>query len=328
MKVVFRVDASQSIGTGHVLRCLALAENLSCGGSDVRFVCQQQPGDMRAEIRKAGFPVLDTVAVDEGSLAWLVVDHYELDRGFESKVRSRAQKILVIDDLADRCHDCDLLLDQNLYPDMKSRYSGLLPEGARTLLGPKYALLRPEFPEARQRARRGNELRRVLVFFGGSDPTSETAKTLRAIIRLNRPDISFDVLVGLTNPNKDELRELAGGIPNVTLLDHTDRFSDLMCRSDFAIGAGGATSWERCCLGLPSIVISVARNQEQISQALADNGYQIYLGTADEVTVETIVNAIQHCIANFQKMIAMGQSGMELVDGLGAARVAAAMKSL
>jgi UDP-2,4-diacetamido-2,4,6-trideoxy-beta-L-altropyranose hydrolase len=171
-------------------------------------------------------------------------------------------------------------------------------------------------------------LQRVFVFFGGSDPTNETMKVLRAISELNVEDFAVDVLVGLSNPYRSEIERFASKLPGVVLRQYTDQISELMLGADLAIGAGGATSWERCCLGLPSITIAVADNQELLSQTLANHGYQHYLGPSRNVTLEAIANAIENSVHRFADTVAMGLNCMSLVDGNGADRVVAAMRGL
>ena len=328
MKVIFRVDASREIGTGHVVRCLTLADKLREFDCDITFMSRELPGNMNAEIEQARFPVRREEALGESEWDWLVIDRYHLDRNYEASARLSAKRILVIDDLANRAHDCDLLLDQNLYDDMKTRYSGLVPGNCQTLTGPRYSLLRTEFSEARLQVSRGDELRRLLVFFGGSDPTNETMKVMKAIGKFDRAGLAVDVLVGLSNPFCEELEAIVQLVPNVALHKFTNRISELMLKADLAIGGGGATSWERCCLGLPSVTIAIAENQVELSQALADNGYQIYLGESESVTEKTVIDALDRCIFDFSGMAAMGRKGMELVDGKGADRVVSAMRSI
>ncbi len=328
MKVVFRADASTAIGTGHVFRCLTLAEKMRKYDFEVAFICRKLPGDMIAEIERLNFPVYSEDQIGEMKCDWFVVDHYDLDYNFESSVRSIARSIMVIDDLANRVHDCEVLLDQNLYDDMETRYLNLVPENSNVLAGPHFALLRPEFADARLRVQRSNHLQRIFVFFGGSDPTNETMKVLRAISELKAKDLAVDVLVGLSNPNRKEIELFVSELPGVVLRQYTERISELMLRADLAIGAGGATSWERCCLGLPSITIAVAENQELLSQTLANHGYQFYLGVSNEVTEELIVDAIENSLARFSDTVAMGLNSMTLVDGNGTDRVLSAMRCL
>ncbi|MFH1884106.1 MAG: UDP-2,4-diacetamido-2,4,6-trideoxy-beta-L-altropyranose hydrolase, partial [Planctomycetota bacterium] len=227
---IIRADASGQIGTGHVMRCLTLADELRGRGAEVIFVCREFAGNLCGYIEEKGYIVhrlpvsndqehdfesnlkhaswlgadwqTDARQVEEvfkdldTHLDWLVVDHYALDEKWEGYLRPYVKKIMVIDDLADRAHDCDLLMDQNFHENLESRYDGLVPPGCIKLLGPKYAALRPEFREVRKNLRkRDGHVKRIMIFFGGSDPTNETAKTLEAMYMLNRPDVAVDVVV-------------------------------------------------------------------------------------------------------------------------------------
>lgn len=220
MKVAFRADASVGIGSGHVMRCLTLAGELKEAGAQIIFICRECEGNLCDLIEKQGIPVarisgeLQSWEADAfqslealkkyGKADWLVVDHYSLDHRWEAGIRNAAEKIMVIDDLADRIHDNDLLLDQNLYEDLENRYNGLAPPHCIKLLGPRYALLRPEFRKARASLRkRDGIIRRILVSFGGSDPSNETAKALEAIGLLGKPEIAVDVVVGSSNPHRE-----------------------------------------------------------------------------------------------------------------------------
>ena len=287
MRVVFRVDSSLDIGTGHVMRCLTLGERLKESGIAVTFICRDLPGNLSGYIESRGFAVqrlpapstltaagLSThnygawlgvhwqddaaqtaeLLAQSGAVDWLVVDHYALDAGWERRLRPLVQKIMAIDDLANRTHDCDLVLDQNFYLDLEDRYDRLVPTQCVKLLGPRYALLRPEFRQARKNLReRDGQVKRILVFFGGSDAGNETAKALEAIRLLNRPEIAVDVVVGGINPHRRQIEELCAGWPATTCHCQVNNMAELMAGADLAIGAGGTTTWERCCLGLPSV---------------------------------------------------------------------------
>lgn len=330
MKVVIRADASSELGTGHAVRCLTLATSLRRFGAEVAFACQAQPGDMIAHVVAAGFAVLDPQQPLSCDADWLVVDHYALDRAYESPMRAQARKIFAIDDLANRSHDCDLLLDQNLYADMNERYRRLVPVRAKLLLGPGYALLRPEFVAARKRVQWRPKLKRLLVFFGGSDTTNETLKTLRALRRLqgSLAGVQTDVLIGRANVNGPQIVDYARSMRGVAVLNHTDNISELMLQAGLAIGAGGTTSWERCCLGLPALVIAVADNQVALSRALDDAGCQRYLGAHDHVSEEMLTAEVASAIDGYAQLRAMGERGRELVDGQGTDRVVAVLRSL
>jgi UDP-2,4-diacetamido-2,4,6-trideoxy-beta-L-altropyranose hydrolase len=349
--VAIRCDASIQVGSGHVMRCLTLANELGDRGAEVSFICREHPGNLFVQIEAAGFRLFrlpfaeasdsklahaswlgETQAVDArqtaaalqelGEVDWLIVDHYALDAEWESAMRAYAKQIMVIDDLADRKHDCDVLLDQNFYKDMDVRYEGLLPPHCRKLLGPKYALLRPEFREARSKLReRDGSIRRVFVFFGGSDPTNETGKALRAIQSLGRTDIAVDVVVGAGNPHLEEIARLCEAMPQAALHRQISNMAELMANADLAVGAGGSTSWERCCLGLPTIVVSIAENQHMIAKNLAVTGAIGYLGASRAVTVNRVSEEMGRLSSSPECLLAMSQSGLAIVDGAGVSRV-------
>ncbi|MFQ5787183.1 MAG: UDP-2,4-diacetamido-2,4,6-trideoxy-beta-L-altropyranose hydrolase, partial [Thermodesulfobacteriota bacterium] len=228
----FRTDASFSIGTGHVMRCLTLANELSQKGATIKFICREEPGHMINHIEEQGYQVyrlpsgidLETdLKLSKGYLEkhsrpidWLVVDHYDMDIRWESCMRQSVHKIMVIDDMINRVHDCDILLNQN-YGFFEEQYQGLVPNHCIQLLGPKYALLRPQFRKVLENLReRDGEVKRILVFMGGADPTNQTCKVLRAIKKLNSPDITVDTVIGASNPNRGEVERLSSEIPNAS----------------------------------------------------------------------------------------------------------------
>lgn len=309
MKVLIRCDASTRIGSGHVIRCLTLADGLARKGARVVFACLRQPGDLTQLIEQRGYEVhhlgdgllsweddaerTATLAADCGGVSWLVVDHYRLDARFESRLQQQGLRILVLDDLADRHHDCDLLLDQNLCRDMEHRYDGLLPAACRTLLGPSYALLRPEFLQARRELQeRKGDFKRLLISFGGADPTNETAKTLVALGFLGNHGLLLDVVVGASNPHAISLQADCAALPGCSFHTQIDTMAAIMSRADLAVGSGGATTWERCFLGLPSLVVVVARNQLLLTEAVTAAGAAWNLGWHSEVSPMTIADQI------------------------------------
>lgn len=325
MKVVIRTDASIEIGTGHVMRCLTLAKQLSNKGATVIFVCRKLLGDSISFIEKEGFTVVSLPSeVEEGINGWLrdaedtqvilkelnqkidvlIADHYGLDIRWETKMRAYVNKIMVIDDLADRPHDCDLLLDQNYYLDMDLRYSNLLPDTCIQLLGPDYVLLREEFlnVDASQVQRTG-EINSILIFYGGSDPTGETLKALKAIRDLDVAEIN--VVVGAANPRKDQVEQLCNELPNTYYYCEVNNMAQLMQKADLAIGAGGATTWERCYLSLPSLVTTVAPNQLKLTTDMESTGTLINLGYYDEVTESQITQTLNRLLKQPQEIIGM-----------------------
>jgi UDP-2,4-diacetamido-2,4,6-trideoxy-beta-L-altropyranose hydrolase len=233
---------------------------------------------------------------------WLIVDHYAIDARWERTLRPLCRKLMVIDDLADRVHDCDLLLDQNYYRNQNQRYVGLLTEQCRTLLGPGYVLLRPQFAETKKMYKeRDGIVRRILVFFGGSDPTNLTGTVLSALQQLNKLEISVDVVVGLTNPNQKEIRALCDNLPNVNLYCNVSNMAALILKADLGIGAGGSAMWERCFLGLPTITVVSAENQLHTTEDVADIGAIEYLGRSGLLAPNDYAVAIAKAIANPQR---------------------------
>jgi UDP-2,4-diacetamido-2,4,6-trideoxy-beta-L-altropyranose hydrolase len=250
------------------------------------------------------------------------VDHYALDAEWETAMRVCAKQVMAIDDLADRKHDCDVLLDQNYYSDLESRYTNLVPKHCKQLLGPKYALLRQEFaPARRERKIRDGKVERIFLFFGGSDLANETGKAIRAIRSLGRESLAVDVVVGEANPHYAEVASLCAELPGVTLYRQVGNIAELMASADLAIGAGGSTTWERCALGLPSIVVSLAENQVAIAEGVHQMGAQIYLGASGEVTPVVIADQIEQLLRNPQMLVSMSEKAQQLVDPDGARRV-------
>lgn len=355
-RVVFRVDGSIEMGLGHLTRCMTLARALADEGASIFFVLRSHAAGLRRLIEGEGHSVLlladpegsprvpaaegtahahwlptawhedakQTLdAIDRiGAIDWIVVDHYALDARWERAVRMRAPRILAIDDLADRSHDCDVMLDQNLVPDMENRYRGLLPAACTVLLGPHYALLRPEFAEQRRLlAGRSGRFDRIFVCYGGSDPGNETAKALAAIMGLVGHAFSVDVVVGASNPHVDSVAALCEALPGAVLHRGANNIAELMARADLAIGAGGVMCWERCCLGLPTLAVEIAANQASALTALAAAGALLHLGPAASVTEAAIARELDSLRRNAERLRRMGEAAQALVDGGGAQRV-------
>lgn len=349
-RYAFRADASADIGIGHVMRCLTLARRLRERGGEVRFISRVLPDTYRDEILRYGCSIAmlppasrpaDTAAGPAHSAwlgahwendgaqtaaaieAWggadvLVIDHYAIDRRWESLLRPHAKLICVIDDLADRPHDCDVLLDQNLVADPAGRYRGLLPTACRSFLGPGHAPLRPEFHAARAKLRqRDGKIRRIFVFYGGADPNDLTGRTLDALAPRLGPELEADVVVGAINPHIEALRERCAAIPHVSLHVQPGNMAELMAAADLAFGACGTASWERCLLGLPTIVMILANNQEAPTQGLVEAGAVINLGYADKVAITDIVAAFDHLAADPTRCRAMSTAAMALMEATG-----------
>ena len=348
-RIAFRTDANSEIGTGHFMRCLTLADELKKHDAETCFVTRKLPAHLIQMLQERGIdlyelPVGDAEKTDELShakwlktsqhqdaiqtlemlgkskLDWLVVDHYAIDQRWEKKLRKLANRILVIDDLADRQHDCDLLLDQNFYQEMDTRYIGKVPQNCKLLLGPTYALLREEFREARMSVKpRTGEIKKVLVFFGGVDIENLTTMALKALIVLNL-DLQVDVVIGRGHPHIQEIEVLCK-LHNFSCHIQTKHMAVLMARADLAIGAGGSSNWERCCLGLPSIVIATAKNQIFISKELNTLNACIYLGWFENVNSVMLQNTIISLIYSSSTLRSISNKAIALVDGNGAINV-------
>ncbi|WP_239618834.1 UDP-2,4-diacetamido-2,4,6-trideoxy-beta-L-altropyranose hydrolase [Cohnella mopanensis] len=340
MRIVIRTDASIHIGTGHVMRCLTLADRLK-QHADVAFICRKLEGDLIAYIHSRGYSVHAISCHDERweedarqtiaylyeqrmKASWLIVDHYGLDARYEAVVRPHVQNIMVIDDLANRPHRCDLLLDQNLYDHAEQRYSKLVEQDTSLRLGPQYALLRPEFAAARSGINRSDEVTNLLISFGGADHTGETTKTLQALRQLKElwpGKLRAKVLMGKINAQAGRIRALCKELDNVQCLDHTENMAELMQEADLAIGSGGTTTWERCCLGLPSLVIMTADNQVELSEYAAKSGLIVLLGYSADVKSDHIRDTVLEFMQNPEFRSTMSMRGGNLVDGLGAERM-------
>ncbi|SER76075.1 UDP-2,4-diacetamido-2,4,6-trideoxy-beta-L-altropyranose hydrolase [Gracilibacillus ureilyticus] len=295
--MIFRTDASTEIGTGHVMRCLVLANDLRKFGAKVAFICRKLPGNFFSKITEAGFPVFevgdDKHAAETRQLLqscektdWLIVDHYELDYLWEEEVKPFVKNMMVIDDLANRRHDCDVLLDQNHVANRMNRYDQLVPEDAVQLLGVQYLLLRNEFRQTAPIVKQNQSVRNVLISFGGSDPTNETMKALTAAASI--PDIKVDVVIGKANPHVREVKAFCHYKPFFHLHHNIDYVAELMAKADIAIGAGGTTTWERIYMLLPTLTVETAANQAEILAMVAKEGLVCHLGKSEQVTAETI----------------------------------------
>lgn len=357
MNIIFRADASLSIGTGHVMRCLTLARALHAQGATCRFVTRALPGHLAAQIEAAGFgvtllpaptgPAPDTppahaawAGVDWATDAaetratlgnrpdWLVMDHYAFDARWQRAVRTEGTKLMVIDDLADRPHDCDLLLDQNLGHKARD-YEKLVPEHCTCLTGPRHALLRPEFAQARASAladRAGRGLRHLLITMGGVDPLDATSQVLRALQGADLPgDLRITVVMGPRAPALEHVRALARELPRPTevAVDVND-MADLMASADLAIGAAGSTTWERCALGLPTIIVQIADNQAGIARALSDAGGALNPGP---LNAPKFAQNLQAALAEAPSQLGVMTARVaDICDGDGTARVVAALQ--
>jgi UDP-2,4-diacetamido-2,4,6-trideoxy-beta-L-altropyranose hydrolase len=322
------------------MRCLTLAEELRNAGSSITFVCRDLPGNLLKVICDREYQVAvlrgvsppwsdkpgegwqqdlkETISAlqPHAPFDWIVVDHYQIERQWESSARAVGRRIMVIDDLANRPHDCDLLLDQNYYRDAGIRYRGLVSERCKQFLGPTFALLRKEFRDLHVAPRERLHVRRALVFFGGADPTGETEKVLRALRSTEFSELKIDVVLGISNPRVETIRRLCSAIPNVILHVQTDRMVTLMSHADLAIGAGGAATWERLKCGLPTITVVTAPNQRETTMDLATVGAIWYLGHAEEVSPSDYEKALREAVRQPEKLTEISRKATAIMGSV------------
>lgn len=336
---VFRPDGGRKVGGGHIMRCLSLASALERQGYDCAFIVSPEASDVVPALAISGYDFFQLCEADqnEGTIAqrqwpsgvdWVVVDHYGLDASMEQTFRDWAKRVMVIDDLANRLHDCDLLLDQT--PERtETDYETLLPAGARQLLGPNFALLRPEFSKTRANslARRETQssVKTVFVNFGLTDPQGLTLTALEAI-KMVFPDVSVDVAIGATAPCLEKVWALAKNQNGLMRLHvGADDIAMLMAGADIAVGAAGTTLWERCAVGLPAVAICVVDNQKKVAQALERAGAASVIQWHANVDAGTIAERLAVISQDPTMIRAMSQKAAALCDGLGAERVVKTM---
>lgn len=368
ISVAFRVDASIHIGTGHVMRCLTLADALRGLGAHSLFICRAHLGHLAEQIAARGHEVhllsppvaLPVTGSDTGSklahahwlgvtpdqdseetqdllnarrVDWLIVDHYALDATWEAKVRKTCHKVMVLDDLADRSHLADVLLDQT-FSRAATDYAGLIGSGCRLLCGTDYALLRKDFVtyrdfslERRRKARFG--VRHLLVNMGGVDSNNVSGQVLEALRDCELPaDVRVTVVLGATAPGLAELRALAGEMPfRVDVKVNVAEMATLMAASDLAIGAAGSTSWERCCLGLPTLMLVLADNQRLVASGLQAAG-AVSLLPGTENIARALPRALDTLISTPGTLAGMSDRAAALVDGAGVERVVEVIKRI
>lgn len=343
MKIAIRADADSDLGSGHVVRMMTLADALQARGCIVHFLSRRIPSHLADAIAARGhvvarlpdgndwrtpaapWPELAQRRDSEATMqfandaTWIIVDHYGLDHIWERSIRGR---ILAVDDLG-RDHDCAILLDQNFYAEPAARYK---PGTAHiSLVGPAYALLRPEFALARAKALRVEvPVRRILLFMGGMNDGGATLRALTAIALAGLETVAVDIVVGATHADLDEISARVAANPVWTLHVQTSDMAELMRRADMAIGAGGTATWERCALGLPAVALRLAENQRAIVLEGEREGFLVSGGDGRDIT--SLAAIIRNLADNALLRTTMSRIGMALTDGTGAERVAACME--
>ncbi len=342
MNVVFRVDASLLVGSGHVMRCLVLAEEFARKGYEIEFACSPLEGDMRSFIRERGFQVTTLAKPrevieplhDADYTAWLqksvsedvqdflteityadlvVTDHYAIGIEWQEQVIDTLDcRILAIDDLG-RCHKADLILDQTLGRDEADYFESQ----TRVLVGSEFALLRSDFASKRESAllrEISNNPIKVLVSMGGVDGPNATFKVLESLY--GKVDASFTVVLSPRAPHFNQIKEWCSSKAEVSHLEVVYDMASLMLEHDIAIGAPGTTSWERACLGLPNVIVPLASNQQLICEQLIKHS------AALKVDIEDISSCLQsEFLIILKQWSQFRDANLSLCDGRGARRV-------
>lgn len=364
MKVVFRADASLTIGNGHIMRCLTLANELKLIGAECRFICRDHEGNLNDYIQELGYPVyilpmknslkkktyefknsihLDWLGEDlevdaeqciksikNTKVNWFIVDHYAIDYRWESMLISKSVRLLSIDDLANRSHICNILLDQNV-GRKEEDYSLLVPKKCRILTGTKYALIRPDFSRIRkeslERRIHVRSVKQIFISMGGVDRFNVTCQLLEVLKTCGlKREIQIIVVMGLHSPWLREVQSLANDMPVTTEVKiNVSNMASLMAYSDLAIGAAGSTSWERCCLGLPTIMIVLAENQLNGAKALEEMECAKVIYSVDEIRL-ALPKFLEE-LSLYEKLVNLSLRCSKLTDGLGTSRVKAEMEA-
>ena len=351
--LLFRVDASSLIGSGHLIRCLTLADEARSRGWRSIFAIRDLSSELVNKVKASGHKLhhlvesdknksfqinklahsdwltvaQETDAIETSHLIekinpdWVIVDHYAIDATWHTIIKKTGKKLLVIDDLSDRVIDCEILINQNLGFSDKD-YAGKVKLDTQMLFGPKYALLRPEFREWRVFSlsrRTVSPKKRVLITMGGVDAQNHTLKALEVLEHsVNAHMCEFLVVLGSLYPYVDEFNKFTENSHNdIRMLTNIDNMAEIMAHSDICIGAAGSSSWERCCLGLPTLTFTIAENQKRIAASLHDRQ------AAVTTEIETLQSDFDSLFSpkGSDLLVRVSFNGRKISDGLGAERV-------
>lgn len=328
----FRTDASPTIGSGHVMRCLTLADALTTKGWDCCFFTNQETIDTVPALKES--PYETVFSPTDAIFDLLIVDHYDLDHQFETVARTLAKKILVIDDLANRKHDCDFLIDQT-YGRNADDYLKLVPDKCKILTGAQYALLRPQFKDMRNesllvREGKAGKISDVMVSLGGTNVHNITGSVLHALASYNHAKLVIHVVLSPQARDFESIRTKISsmndtGLHQVKSYPCVTNMAELMTGMDIAIGAAGTTSWERCTLGLPTLLINVADNQDKIAAELTKARACELIGSYKNLTADKIKKALRDLQQHPDTVYAMGKKAATICDGKGVDRVVQAI---
>ncbi|MEA2552218.1 MAG: UDP-2,4-diacetamido-2,4,6-trideoxy-beta-L-altropyranose hydrolase [Fimbriimonadaceae bacterium] len=334
MRVLIRADASVAIGTGHVMRCLALAQALQHGGDEVTFAAAELPDALQDrlqgfEIKRLNGPraslddAAETAALAEAK-DWVVLDGYAFNHAYQQALRKENQKLAIIDDGANLDgYSADGLINPNLYATEAMYEEKSI---SRLLVGHKYAMLRREFWERTDRPAKPRS-RNVLITMGGSDPDNVTGKIIRSVKGSTLENIHIRAITGASNPYWETLQaQAARAGHSVELLRNVEDMKEQLEWADIAISAAGNTALELACVGVPSLFVVLVDNQEPVARAIRKFGFGRVLGWHEDVNEEAIRAGLRDLLSSSQERDRMSAWGRESVDGQGALRVAAALR--
>ncbi len=341
--LLIRADASPQIGTGHVMRCLSLAQGFIARAGRVLFVCIPDARPLEARIKAVGAQVewlsaergspedaLEMIMMAEKAKASaLVLDGYCFEDRYQQTIADAGLPFLVVDDYGHAKHySADLILNQNLGAS-EDLYSDRA-ESTKLLLGPSFALLRPEFMEASKNDHEISAVaKKILVTLGGADPDNHTCTVLDVLSQVGRSDLDVTVLVGGENPHGKEIEKRAktSGF-SITVLRDVPNMAELMAATDIAIAAAGSTTWELLCMGVPTVTGVIAENQEVIADALKREDLAIVVGWYKDVSDAMLAGFIAQLLSSRDLRALLSAHGKSVVDGRGVSRVLDALESV
>ena len=349
MNIIFRVDASTNIGSGHVRRCLILASYLRNRGANVSFICREVIGNLCCLLEEAQFivhrlpfdhltagksaphdmrvgddAIFSAAIIDKhGPFDWLVIDHYGLDQRWEQAISQSVRNIFVIDDLASRSHSCNALLNHAYLKGLHKRYNSLVAQNTHLLLGPKYFILNPAFHIAKSNAiPLASRNQRILIFFGGADVTDETTKAVQALGTLASYNMDVDVVITRQNRHRDSIKALVKDFKQHTIHEDLPDLSQLMAQATIMLGAGGGTIYESLFMGLPSIIVTTAKHQTAAAKQLHQSRLILWLGSSPSITAPAIRDAMKPWASKkSDKVLVEPEKLMNVVDGKGLNRI-------
>ncbi|HPF47233.1 MAG TPA: UDP-2,4-diacetamido-2,4,6-trideoxy-beta-L-altropyranose hydrolase [Emcibacteraceae bacterium] len=331
---VFRCDASPKIGGGHVMRCLSLAGEMRKRGWECLFSSTLETTETLPQLVRDGYEVNPPETIKEADI--LIIDHYDLEKDYETFSRGQAKKIMVIDDFPTREHDCDILLDQT-YGRSTGDYKTFVPKECTLLCGADYILLRPQFINLRKKSLENKsaiqKAEKIFVSFGATNPKGITQKVLNALAPFKDWPLSVQVIMGAQAQEKEDVKNLIqelnqNSIHNFQIEIDVEDMASYLAQADLAIGAGGSMSWERACLGVPSLVIQLADNQSDVIGELNNIGAIKLVGTLDTVQEANIDKAFESVRDNGKLLREMSATAADIYDGKGVIRVIEALDKI